>query len=165
MLGPVFDAFLSHYRYDFVLPSPLLGQDTKADFTFDYRNTYDPYIGDGFINLYFQGELYYKGEGCAHFKPDSMKYYTDQKMKKEFSQVAVSAASASCIANQMAKSEIGTVVLNAESISALFNHPDLKSEFSSTSIAKHMPLFKDKVGAKVPLKMTLNFKDINILFA
>jgi len=65
----------------------------------------------------------------------------------------------------MAKSKIGTVVLNADKISKLFNHPDLEYKFDSSSIAKHMPLFKDKLGPNVPLKMTMEFKDINVEFA
>lgn len=61
------------------------GQETTAEFRFDYRNTYDPYIGDGFINLYFVGELYYNEEICEPWKPEAMKFYTDTKAKKEFS--------------------------------------------------------------------------------
>jgi len=99
MLGPVFDAFLSHYRYKFTLPSPLLGQDTSDEFTFDYRNNYDPYIGEGFINLYLQGELYFEGQGCDHWKPDELSFYKDKKYDYEFSQVAISATAATCIVN------------------------------------------------------------------
>jgi len=38
-------------------------------------------------------------------------------------------------------------------------------EFDTTSIAKHIPLFEDKLGENVPLKMDLSFKDTNIMFA
>ena len=85
MLGPVIDAVSNHYRYDFTMVSPLRGQKTIDKFQFDYRNTYDPYIGKDWINLYFVGELYYKGEGCSDMKPKDMHFFSDPKKRKELS--------------------------------------------------------------------------------
>jgi len=64
----------------------------------------------------------------------------------------------------VAKSEIGTVSLNKYTIGELFNNPKMNIEFDTTSIAKNIPLFEDKLGENVPLKMDLNFKNINIMF-
>jgi hypothetical protein len=33
-------------------------------FSLDYRQTSSPYIGNGFADFYFNGEIGYKGEGC-----------------------------------------------------------------------------------------------------
>ena len=37
-------------------------------------------------------------------------------------------------------------------------------QFDTTSIAKHIPLFEDKLGVNIPLKMDLSFKKIGIMF-
>jgi hypothetical protein len=65
MAGPVLDSFLNHYSLDFRLPGLIRGQTDKSDsFTLDYRQTASPYIGNGFADFYFNGEIGYKGEGC-----------------------------------------------------------------------------------------------------
>jgi len=65
----------------------------------------------------------------------------------------------------VAKSEIGTVSLNKDTIAKLFNNPKMHIEFDTTSMKRHIPLFEDKLGENVPLKMDLSFKDIDIMFA
>jgi len=41
------------------------GQSDKIDdFSLDFRNTQNPFIGNGFIDFWFSGELMYHGEGC-----------------------------------------------------------------------------------------------------
>jgi len=57
MFGPVLDTFLNHYELEFFLPSMLRGQNTHDYFTFDFRNTHSPEIGEGFIDFFIHGEL------------------------------------------------------------------------------------------------------------
>ena len=66
MAGPVLTTFLDDYQFPLNdLPSPFHGQNTKASFTLDYRQTIDPYLGEGWMDSFFLGELMYNGEGCA----------------------------------------------------------------------------------------------------
>jgi len=60
MLGPVIDQFLNHYHFDFYIWSPFKGQNKYSIMSFDYRNTRSPYIGDGFLEFYYVGELAYQ---------------------------------------------------------------------------------------------------------
>lgn len=50
---------LGNYETTVTLPSIWRGQETESLFTFDYRNTRSPYIGNGYIDMYFLGELNY----------------------------------------------------------------------------------------------------------
>lgn len=59
MAGPILDSFLNHYHFDFYIWSPFKGQDKYSIMSFDYRNTRDPYIGEGFLEFYYVGELAY----------------------------------------------------------------------------------------------------------
>ena len=61
MMGPVMDNFLNHYEFPFAFPSMVRGQNTWDLFTFDFRNTQSPYIGDGWIDFFLSGELMYAG--------------------------------------------------------------------------------------------------------
>lgn len=57
MLGPVMDKFLNHYHFDFYIWSPFKGQNRYSIMSLDYRNVRSPYIGDGFLEFYYVGEL------------------------------------------------------------------------------------------------------------
>lgn len=59
MLGPLIDQALGNYEITVNTPSIFRGQDTSSVFSFDYRNTRSPYIGNGYIDVYFLGELNY----------------------------------------------------------------------------------------------------------
>ena len=57
MLGPLFDQALGNYEITVNMPSIFRGQHTASTFTFDYRNTRSPWIGNGYIDIFFLGEL------------------------------------------------------------------------------------------------------------
>jgi len=62
MAGPVLTTFLDDYKLPLRgLPSPFHGQNTVADFALDYRQTIDPYLGEGWMDTYFLGEILYNG--------------------------------------------------------------------------------------------------------
>lgn len=159
MFGPILDTFLNHYVFSFYMWSPFPGQNTYDIFDLDYRNTQSPYIGDGFINFYYLGELMYKKQGCT-IEPDFMNFSNEEA----FSQWVISESAATCMANSLARSNIGHVHLNKEKLTKLFNKPDLDVEFNSSSIAKHIPMFQEKIGSNQPLKLELSFKDVSIKF-
>lgn len=122
MLGPVIDSFLNHYHFDFIAETPFRGQDTKSEFSFDFRSVKDPYIGSGFINFFIVGELYYKDKGCK-MNSHRLHFFANKTTGIEHSQLAISDSAASCIANQVAKSEIGKLSLTRESLTEMFNAP------------------------------------------
>lgn len=64
--------------------------------------------------------------------------------------------------NSIAKSQIGKIFLNKESINELFKISTL--EFDSTSLAEHLPMFEKVVGKHKPMKMDLSFENIKVLF-
>ena len=50
--------------------------------------------------------------------------------------------------------------LNEERLNALFNVTDIK--FDTTSFAKYIPTFKDKIGEKKPLKVKASISHVDI---
>lgn len=66
MLGPLLANILNDYEVTIPFKDFLPGQDSTAEFTVDYRNTISPYIGEGYIDLYFLGEFMQNGEGCNY---------------------------------------------------------------------------------------------------
>ena len=64
MMGPVMDEFLNHYMFEFSFPTMVRGQWAWDLFTYDFRNTQSPYIGEGYIDLFLHGALVYEGESC-----------------------------------------------------------------------------------------------------
>jgi hypothetical protein len=105
-------------------------------FTFDYRNTRSPYIGNGYIDIYFLGELTedLTRNQCV-MEPD----YMDFINSATFSQLVVSESAASCFMNTWAGSDIGRFELDEERINLLFETNDLK--FNTTAIGTQIPLF------------------------
>ena len=59
------------------MKSPFRGQTTQSTFTLDWRNVAEPYIGEGFLNMFTVGELYYKGKGCENFQAEPMHFFKD----------------------------------------------------------------------------------------
>jgi hypothetical protein len=104
-----------------MLKSPFAGQNTKAAFEFDYRNTQSPFIGEGFMDLYFLGELLYvpgkgmkKDEHGSEFipctlQPDAMGFLNTET----FSQLVITESAFTCMLNSISQSPIGKLHLNA----------------------------------------------------
>lgn len=157
MMGPILDKALGHYQTNITLPSPLPGQKTAATFDFDFRNTRSPFIGDGYIDLYFLGELLQNNKNCT-MEPDYMDFINSDT----FSQLVVSESAATCAANTMASSAIGMIDLDTKSLRTLLNLPHF--HFNTTTVAQQIPIFQEKLGDDVPLQLTLSYKDINVLF-
>lgn len=65
--------------------------------------------------------------------------------------------------NAAAKSEIGKFDFNEERLNTFFGVDYLK--FDTTNFAKHMPIFKTKLGAGKPLRMFVSFRDFKVDFA
>ena len=61
MFGPVMDEFLNHYRFKFILPSLVRGQNTYDEFEFDFRNTWSPQLYDGHVDFFMAGDLMHDG--------------------------------------------------------------------------------------------------------
>jgi len=134
MMGPILDKALGHYRTNITLPSPLPGQNTAATFDFDFRNTRSPFIGDGYIDLYFLGELLHNDKNCT-MEPDYMDFINSDT----FSQLVVSESAATCAANTMASSSIGMIDLDTDSLRTLLKLPNF--HFNTTTVAQQIPIF------------------------
>ena len=81
------------------------------------------------------------------------------------SQLVISEAAASCMANAIARSEIGKIMINKDKIKKMFSSYRLGDYlFTTTSIRKYIPIFERKLGKNMDLHLDLSFKDINILF-
>jgi len=48
--------------------------------------------------------------------------------------------------NKFAESEIGTIILTEDKLIKLINNPQMNIKLDSSSIAKHIPLFEEKLG-------------------
>ena len=84
MLAPVIDTFLNHYKAQFYAWTPVAGQYAYSVFELDYRNTQTPYIGDGFANFYYSGEVLYNGTGCPGMEHEYM-VFSDKSELGSFS--------------------------------------------------------------------------------
>jgi hypothetical protein len=78
------------------------------------------------------------------------------------SQLVVSESAATCIANNVAKSHLGHIELNTQSVRDLWG--DQSMNFTTTSLGKHFPILQKKLGKNRPLKGHTFFKDIDIIF-
>lgn len=128
----------------------------------DFRNTKSPYIGEGFIELFYIGELAHKHLSTSecNMDPKFMKFMSHST----FTQWAISESAMTCMANAFAKSEIGHIMLNKDKLNKMFSRYKMKElKFDTTSIKKHLPLFEYKMGKNKPLHVDLSFKDVNVL--
>jgi len=87
---------LGNYETTVTLPSIWRGQESESLFTFDYRNTRSPYIGNGYIDMYFLGELNY---GVSRDQCTMEPEYMDFVNAATFSQLVISESAASCFMN------------------------------------------------------------------
>mgnify|MGYP000194203781 CR=1 FL=1 len=161
MLGPVLTSFLNNYQMSLPIRDFFPGQNSMDTFTFDYKNTKQPYIGEGWIDLYFLGEFIYQGQGCD-LAPDEMDFLNNN----QFSQLVVSESAASCILNQFARSNLGVIDLNEKRFNQILRIDGIP--LTTESISPHLPLFEEKLGLNSSvshdLRIVLGYKDINVLF-
>jgi hypothetical protein len=159
MMGPVMDSFLNHYMFPFAFPSMIRGQNTWDLFTLDFRNTQSPYIGDGWIDFFIHGQVLYAGQGC-NIVADNLEFsVTGSTM----SQVVISESAATCIANNVAKSHLGHITLNSQTVKDLWYDPKV-TNFTTSSLGKHFPILQKKLGKNKPLHGYVTFKDFNVIF-
>ena len=52
------------------MPSPFDGQESLGSFELDWRNTIDPVVKEGQIDMFFIGEITKAGETCGELEPD-----------------------------------------------------------------------------------------------
>lgn len=78
------------------------------------------------------------------------------------SQLVISESAATCIANNVAKSHLGHIVLNSQTVSDLWAESGLN--FTTTSLGKHFPILEKKLGKNKELEGYATFKDIDVIF-
>ena len=72
----------------------------------------------------------------------------------------MSESAATCFLNSVARSPIGFINLNEERLNQFFNVTGVK--FDTSSFARHIPLFKDKLGPNKPLKVMTSVSHIEV---
>ena len=72
LLGPVMDKHMNHYTHKFNQRSFIAGQGAQEEFTFDFRNTQDPYISNGMADFRFLGAFSSSRVECENFDPQYM---------------------------------------------------------------------------------------------
>ena len=115
-------------------------------------------MGSGTADLFLAGDIIYNESGCA-LSPDHLEFLD----VAEKSQIVISESTASCFANQIAQSDIGLIKLDAEKVRNFWGL-DEASDFTTSSLATHFPLFEEWFGPDVPLRMELNLHNILIAF-
>jgi hypothetical protein len=125
------------------------------------RNTKNPYVGDGFLDLSLIGELIHGNHYC-NLKADPLDFDEDNKV---FSQIVVSEDLASCVLENFSLSPIGKVKLDTKRANQLFGRNDLAIDTSYLASKLYMTAFKEMVGPNEDLeiilqilKPTINFK-------
>lgn len=125
----------------------------------DFRNVKSPKISEGQIDFYLSGDLLYKGEECS-IQPDNLDFIDSNQT---VSQIVVSESTATCFANQLAKSKIGKVSLNKDKVNKFWGTGNALN-FNTSSLSPHLPLFQKKLGDNKPLKVDLNMRDFKVQF-
>lgn len=151
--------WLNYYR----MPLKLKGwaqKDLKDDFMIDYRNTADPEIEEDFITFSFMGELFYTDslgayDGCFDLSPKKVR-----PLKSDFSQLVITDAAATCIAEAVQKSKLGKFILNERTLNELMGTTDLK--WDTNHLKQKIPILANKIGDDIPLEFELSYRDMKI---
>lgn len=111
-MQPILTYALNNYRLPFHFSNLIPGQKARGEFELDLKNTYQPFIGDNMLELYFTGELFLNNKSCGvNFKEVPMTWLTGPEYDK-FSQVILTEDALSCIFNQFGNSPLGTIDWN-----------------------------------------------------
>lgn len=109
----------------------------KSDFELDWRQTNDPIITEGMMDLKFIGAIDYKHipKHCV-MAPDAFDFMTNDIQ----SQWVVTESAATCLANSMSTGGLINFELNEKKTNEIFRVTDIKTDTSS--MAAHIPLFQ-----------------------
>ena len=108
------------------------------------------------MDMYFIGEITRPNESCGELVPDQFDFMGTEVQ----SQAVMSESALTCALNSMAGSNIGYVNLNEKRLNQFFGVNNLK--FDTSSFAKHIPIFKQKIGPNKPLKLEVSMRDIDV---
>ena len=157
---PVLTKFFNNYKLPLHgMQSAFIGQPGEADFVLDWRQTSDPVIREGEMDLKFIGSVdYIYGNKKCTMEPDAFDFMDNDIQ----SQWVMTESAATCLANSYFSSNIGTLILNEHKTNELFNVTDIKTD--SSSLAAHIPLFQQKIGPNKPLKTIIKADHFKVTF-
>ena len=161
MIEPTLSEFMNYYQLPLTLNDFFPGQSATADFFLDMRHQTNrsPNIGNGYMDLFFLGELIHNNENCGDTIVDNnIHFYNLQDQ----SQLVIGESAFQCIANQWAKSDLGKLHINEQKFNELFGVQGYK--LNTTSMAPHIKLFQEKMGKDKPLRFNAEFRDIKVQF-
>jgi len=123
------------------------------------RQVRNPNITNGHADFFMHGamEIYGDAEYCT-LDPDEMNFVEDIEEEVFWSQFIVSESMATCFLNKYFSSELGKIFIDTNTARE-FAYDGAVTEFTTSTLANHIPLFENKMGADKPLKMNLSFRD------
>ena len=64
VMEPVVTHMLNKYQIDIPIETPFHGQSGASDFNFDFRHTFSPKIGPGYMDMFLYGRVTFDGQLC-----------------------------------------------------------------------------------------------------
>lgn len=137
------------------------GEYSVGEFWFDFKNTHDPFISNGYADFRFTGELgAIDHKGCPEYSPEPMFWYGDHIE----SQLVISEVAATCAAASISKTAVGKYKLTKKTLATLLRQYQYKTNLNSTSIKNMLGIFEEKLGENVPMSFDLSYRDMKVEF-
>lgn len=164
MLEPPMTKILNNYQFPLKLNQKRFfpGLFNQDDFLIDFRvlPNIHPAIYEGYMDMYFSGQMIYKNRTCpTPIKDDNLHFYNSN----DKSQIVIGASTATCWANQIASSMAGQLAINTKTFNRMFKVKGYN--LNTTSVGKHVKIFQEKLGDNKPLKFDIWFEDFDVQFA
>ena len=167
------DEALNHYSTSFFLDSPLNGQNTWAVFDFDWKSTWSPVIGNGYIDLFILGEMFYQPYDFGLLEPGDHGWESnacqldpevmDFMESETFSQLVITESAFSCMVNAISQSPMGLITLNTEKMNALFFRNDLV--FDTKTLEPIIPIFYEKLNKTSEMEVKFHMREVSTHFS
>jgi len=159
LLGPALDKALGHYRTVIPVYDIFPGNDAIEFFSMDFRNTQDPVIDVNAqtMTFFLYGEMSSAGTGCESFHPQP---FTALKSSIA-NQLVFSNTAATCIAEQLGTTPVTKFIMNKRILNEWI--PGF-GDLTTTTLGAYMPIFSEKLGADLPLKLIFTHRDMVVLF-
>jgi hypothetical protein len=152
---------LLDYTHKFKHKSWIKGETSVGEFWFDFKNTHDPFISNGYADFRFTGELgAIDHKGCHDYSPEPLYWYGDHIE----SQLVISETAATCAAASISKTALGKFHLNQKSLATILRQSAYKTKLDTSTVKNMLSIFEEKLGPDVPLTFDLSYRDMKVEF-
>ena len=114
-------------------------------------------MGNGTADFFLTGDFLFEGKGCA-LTPSSIDF-----LDANYSQIVVSESSATCFANQIARSNLGQIILDKNRLRQFLNYGS-NEDFTIDSLSEQFPLLLQIADPITPIKIRFTFRKFKIAF-